>query len=96
MITRTPVQSTAVKSAGHDGSTCEIEMNGNRVYRLTGIVKSEFDAFMASESKGRALPKLLEQALDVTRVEHDAEDVEPEDGDNGIETRHEPYEDELL
>lgn len=49
---RTPVQSSSIQSVGFEHGTMEVEFAGGRVYSFTAS-QSEYDAFMASESKGR-------------------------------------------
>jgi len=52
-VIRTPVQSSAIRSIGHDGSTLEVEMSSGQVYRYEGVERTHFEALLASPSIGK-------------------------------------------
>lgn len=59
MITRQPVQSTSVKSAGHDPATNElhVEFHSGRIYRFKDVSAEQCAALFGAESFGRHFNK---------------------------------------
>lgn len=51
---RIPVVSSCIASVGYDPEslTLEIEFNHGAVYQHSGVPQEEYEAFMASDSKG--------------------------------------------
>jgi hypothetical protein len=54
---RTPVNSSNVQSVGYDADSqvLEVEFNSGAIYQYAGVPKSEHDALMNSDSKGKYL-----------------------------------------
>lgn len=51
-MTRTSVESEAIRSIGYDGSTLEIEFTNNRIYKYFNVPAHVHAAFMSAESHG--------------------------------------------
>jgi hypothetical protein len=51
---RTPLDSSMLKSAAHDGdSTLEVEFHGGGLYRYTGVPRDLYNALRAAKSAGQ-------------------------------------------
>lgn len=51
---RTPVESTFLKSIGHDGvDTLEVEFTNTKVFQYQGVTPVVHEQLMGSESKGQ-------------------------------------------
>ena len=70
-MNRTPLNSSAVKSAGYANGVIEIELPSG-VYRYPGT-QEDFDALMASDSKGKHFGARI-RPLGGVRVEPEAEE----------------------
>jgi hypothetical protein len=47
-----PVDSSAIRAVGYDGSTLTVEFHSGRIYDHPGVPYSVFEDFMQSSSKG--------------------------------------------
>lgn len=67
---RTPVQSSAIASVGHDPITNELEVEyaSGYVYRLAGISAQDHEALLGADSIGRHMNALKAKASSTTRV----------------------------
>lgn len=52
-MTREPVESSSLKSIGHDGDTLEVEFHSGKVYQHAGFSTDDHAALMGAESIGR-------------------------------------------
>lgn len=79
-MTRHPVQSSAVRSVGHDPvtNTLEVEMASGKVYRYTDVPVQQFQALLRAPSIGQHLNTQVKEkyAYDVVGPEPSPEDPE--------------------
>jgi len=69
-MNRMAVDSSLIASAGHDGDAMEVELASGQVYRYEGISREQYDAFMASDSKGKYFNGVIKGACaSCTRVD---------------------------
>lgn len=69
---RTPVESTFLKSIGHDGvDTLEAEFTNGRIFQYSGVTPDAHAALMGSASKGQHFGRHIRanfKGVDVTPV----------------------------
>lgn len=70
-MTRTPVQSGSIASAGHDGHALEVEFKNGGVYRYAGVPKSAYDEMLAADSVGRYFHGNIRGKFDSVKVTED-------------------------
>lgn len=70
-MNRTPVDSSAIKSLGHDPTTntLEVEYRSGYVYQLGGISAEQFKGLLAADSVGKEMNALKAKAESTTRVD---------------------------
>lgn len=83
-MTRTPVQSSAVKSLGYENGIFEVEFNSGHTYQYTGITQQQFDELMALPSKGGMVRMLIAGATTSTRIEAEPK-PEPDENADGAQ-----------
>jgi len=67
---RTSVSSSHIRAVGYDpeSSILEVEFNDDSVYQYTGVPQGEFDAMMASDSKGKYLHARIKDRYPYSRL----------------------------
>ena len=58
---RSPLKSTAVKSAGYDddGEVLEIEFTSGRIYQFSSVPRSVYDWLLRAKSKGAYVSRIV-------------------------------------
>lgn len=69
-MTRQPVQSSQIKSIGHDASTntLEVEFNSGAVWQYDGVGKEHHDAMVEHESPGSYFHQNIKNAFSAKKV----------------------------
>jgi hypothetical protein len=67
---RIPVTSSTIRAIGYDADTAilEVEFNNGTIYQYSGVPQAEFDAIMASDSKGRYLNANIKGRYSFTKL----------------------------
>ncbi len=52
-IKRKSVESSNIKSIGHDGDVLEIEFKNGRIYQYSPVTKQQYDDFISAENIGK-------------------------------------------
>jgi len=60
-VTRTPVDSSSIRSLGHDETTgkLHVEFSSGAVYEYSGVDRAMFDTLLASKSIGKAFAQTI-------------------------------------
>jgi hypothetical protein len=61
-------ESALVKSLGHQGETCEVEVQTGEVYRYEPVHVQTFEAFRTAKSAGQFLNAVLKPACDCWKL----------------------------
>ncbi len=69
-MTRTSVESSNIKSIGYEAKTrtLEVEFNTGKVYQYFNVFSDEYDALMASDSKGKYFGQFIRGRKDYKTV----------------------------
>ncbi len=72
-MSRTPVQSTSIRSLGYDATrrVLEVEFRRGAVYEYAGVPPRVFEALLTAESVGQTFMELVRDRYDYERVYDD-------------------------
>ena len=78
-MTRTPVNSSSIRSIGHEGSVLEVEFMSGAIYRYPDVPGDVAQLLLGAPSVGRAFASSIRQAgIAGTRVPVEDPAVNPE------------------
>jgi KTSC domain len=67
-MTRNPITSSLIKSAGFEDGILELEFANGTLYRYQNVTQEQYDGFLASDSKGKYLNATIKPSCPCTKV----------------------------